>query len=69
VDAFTSAFSDFSSSELGLGLAAFFDGVNDDSLSPPNNLLIGTVEALTNESVSSSSLPWGSMFPQPSETL
>jgi hypothetical protein len=52
--AFTTAFTDFSSNELGNGLAAFFSGVNDDALSAPNNLLIGTVDLLTNQAVSGS---------------
>src|ERR1700733_9618197 len=52
--AFTTALTDFSSNELGNGLAAFFSGVNDDALSAPNNLLIGTVDLLTNQAVSGS---------------
>lgn len=55
--AFTTALTDFSSHDLGNGLAAFFTGVNDDALSAPNNLLIGTVELLTNESVNGA-IPW-----------
>jgi hypothetical protein len=51
---FTTAFTDFSSNDLALGLAALFDGSNDDGLNAPNDLLIGTVEVLTNESVGSS---------------
>ena len=54
---FTTALTDFSSNDLGNGLAAFFIGVNDDALSAPNNLLIGTVELLTNESVTGA-VPW-----------
>jgi hypothetical protein len=45
------AVTEFGSNEPVLGLASFFDTVNDDSLSAPDNLLIGTVQALTNESV------------------
>jgi hypothetical protein len=45
----TTAFSDLSSGQLAAGLAAFFAGVDDDALSAPNNLLIGTVSAATNE--------------------
>jgi hypothetical protein len=55
--AFTTALTDFSSDDLGNGLSAFFTGVNDDALSAPNNLLIGTVELLTNESVNGA-IPW-----------
>jgi hypothetical protein len=54
--AFTTALTDFSSSDFGPGLAALFSGINDDALSAPNNLLIGTVDLLTNESVSGSTL-------------
>jgi hypothetical protein len=49
---FNSAYADFGSSELAPGLASFLDGVNDDVLSAPENLLIGTAEVLDNESVS-----------------
>jgi hypothetical protein len=45
---FDTAVTEFGSNEEFLGLASLFDAVNDDSLSPPDNLLIGTVEALTN---------------------
>lgn len=48
---FNSAYSDFGSSELGPGFASFLDGVNDDLLAAPQNLLVGTVEVLDNESV------------------
>ena len=48
---FTTAFSDFSSGDLGPGLAALFDGIDDDVLAAPNNLVIGTVEALTGEGI------------------
>jgi hypothetical protein len=60
--AFTTAFTDFSSSDLASGLAQLIDGSNDDALSAPDNLLIGTIELLTNESVSSS-IPWGFTLP------
>jgi len=33
------------------------NGINDDSLSAPNNLLIGTVDLLTNTGVTNS-IPW-----------
>jgi hypothetical protein len=49
---FNSAYADFGSSELAPGLASFLDGVNDDLLSAPENLLIGTAEALDNEAIS-----------------
>jgi hypothetical protein len=55
--AFTTAFTDFSSNDLALGLAALINGSNDDALSAPDNLLIGTTELLTNESVTGS-IPW-----------
>jgi hypothetical protein len=42
------AVTEFGSNETVPGLASFFDAVNDDSLSAPDNLLIGTVQALTN---------------------
>jgi hypothetical protein len=51
---FATAFTDFSSNDLAQGLAALFDGSNDDGLNAPNDLLIGTVEVLTNESVGGS---------------
>jgi hypothetical protein len=51
--AFTTAATDFGSNELVPGLAAFFDGVNDDSLSVSDNLLGGTVEAFSNEPITS----------------
>jgi hypothetical protein len=55
--AFTTAFSDFGSSEVNDGLAALVNGANDDLVSSGENLFIGTVEALTNETVTAS-LPW-----------
>jgi hypothetical protein len=45
----TTAFSDFSSGDFATGLASLFDGVDDDVLAAPDNLLIGTVEALEGE--------------------
>jgi hypothetical protein len=51
---FTTAFADFSSNNVAAGLAALFSGIDDDSLMAPNNVLIGTVEALTNEPVTGS---------------
>lgn len=37
---FTSAFTDFGSGAFVPGLAEFFDGVNEDSLAAPDNLLL-----------------------------
>jgi hypothetical protein len=55
--AFSTAAADFASSNLPAGLAAFADGVDDDLLSAPNNLLVGTIESLTNEPIDNS-VPW-----------
>jgi hypothetical protein len=52
--AFTTAASEFGINQFPTGLAALFDGVDDDSLSVTNNIAVGTVEALTNEPVASS---------------
>jgi hypothetical protein len=52
--AFTDAFADFSSNDVAAGLAALFSGIDDDSLSVPNNLLVGAVEALTSEPITGS---------------
>ena len=52
--AFGDAATDFGSGDVSGGLVALLDGVNDDVLSAPDNLLIGTVEALTNESITPS---------------
>jgi hypothetical protein len=49
--ALTTAFTDFSSSDLASGLAALFSWTNDDGLNAPNDLLVGTVAVLTNESL------------------
>lgn len=59
---FSTAFADFGSNELTPGLTALFDGVDNDALSAPNNLLVGSVEALTNEAVTGSQ-PWGLLVP------
>jgi hypothetical protein len=48
---FTAAISDFGSNNLSGGLIELLDGADDDLLSAPNNLLVGSLEALTNESV------------------
>jgi hypothetical protein len=47
--AFTTASTDFSGAEFAPGLASLFDGLDDDSVLAPENALIGTVEALTNQ--------------------
>jgi hypothetical protein len=47
--AFSSAASDFGSNLLTPGVAAFFDGVDNDLLAAPNTLLAGTIEGLANE--------------------
>jgi hypothetical protein len=60
--AFTTADTDFSSAEFAPGLAALINGSDDDGLSAPDNLLIGTVELLTNESVTGS-IPWTFQVP------
>jgi hypothetical protein len=52
--AFTAALTDFSSSDFAGGLADLFEGVDDDTLAAPDNLFIGTVEVLTNETVDGS---------------
>jgi hypothetical protein len=51
---FSAALSAFSSSDVDEGLAYFFSGVDDDFLSAPDNLSVGTIELLTNEPVTSS---------------
>jgi hypothetical protein len=63
-DAFAVASSDFTGGDVADGLAAFYAGVDDDLLSVPNNLLQGSVEALTGQPVDSS-LSWD--FPVPAE--
>jgi hypothetical protein len=45
----TAAFSDFSSGDFVPGLTSLFQGVDDELLAAPDNLLIGTVEALAGE--------------------
>lgn len=51
--AFTLANGYFGESELVPGLTAFFNGTNDDTLSAPQSLLLGTIEASANESITS----------------
>jgi hypothetical protein len=45
------AATDFSSSDVSNGLAALIDGLDDEFVSPPEQLYIGTVEVLTNSPV------------------
>jgi hypothetical protein len=51
---FTASFADFGSGGFVSGLAEFFDGVDQDSLAAPDNLLLGTVEALEGDPITSS---------------
>jgi hypothetical protein len=46
---FTTASTDFSSAEFAPGLAALFDGADDDAVVAPENFLIGSGDLLTNE--------------------
>ena len=48
---FSTAFTDFGSSNPADGLAALLSGVDDDFIAAPDSLYIGTVELATNESV------------------
>jgi hypothetical protein len=61
-EAFTLAETDFGSNELAAGLASLFNAIDDDTLSPPDNLIAGTVEALNNESVNGAT-SWGFTVP------
>jgi hypothetical protein len=45
------AFSDFSGGDFATGLTSLFQGVDDEVLAAPDNLLIGTVEALEGEGI------------------
>ena len=45
--AFGDAFTDFGSSDVNDGLAAFFSGLDDDVVGAPDNVFVGTVDALT----------------------
>jgi hypothetical protein len=49
---FNSALSNLEAGQLGPGFASFLDGVNNDLLAAPQNLVAGTAEVLDNESVS-----------------
>jgi hypothetical protein len=51
---FTTAFTDFGSSDVNDGLAALFSGVDDDFVGAPNNLLLGTAELAANDPVTGS---------------
>ena len=53
-EAFELANSDFASGDVADGLAAFYGGIDDDLLSVPNNLLQGSLAALTGEPIDSS---------------
>ncbi len=55
--AFSDASSAFASAEPGAGLTYVLAGFDDDAVSTTNNLLTGTVEALTGESITGS-LTW-----------
>jgi hypothetical protein len=49
---FTTAFADFDNNEFAPGLNAFFSGVDADTLTAPNNVAFGTVEALQGQTLS-----------------
>jgi hypothetical protein len=51
---FTAAFTDFGSGAFLPGLAELYNGMNDDSLAPLDNLLLGTVEAAEGDPITSS---------------
>ena len=51
---FTAALTDFGSGDYVSGLAAFFDGVDQDSVAAPDNLVLGAVEALEGDPITSS---------------
>ena len=51
---FTRAFTDFGSGDFVSGLANTFDGVDQDSVAATDNLLLGTVEALEGDPITSS---------------
>jgi hypothetical protein len=50
---FTAALTDFGGGGFVPGLAALFGGVNEDSLAVPDNLLLGAVEALEGDPITS----------------
>jgi hypothetical protein len=49
---YAAAFSDFSGADVGQGLAALLNGIDNDFVGAPEMLTLGTVEALENESIS-----------------
>ena len=51
---FAKAFTDFGSGYFVAGLANTFDGVDQDSVAATNNLLLGTVQALEGDPITSS---------------
>jgi hypothetical protein len=50
--AFGDAATDFGGGDVTDGLAAYLQGVDDDFVAAPDNVLLGTVEALSNEPIS-----------------
>jgi hypothetical protein len=50
---FATALTDFSSANVPAGLTLFLDGADTDLLGAPENLVLGTVDVLTNQSVAS----------------
>ena len=50
---FTSAFTDFGSGDFVGGLAYTFDGIDQDSVAATDNLLLGGVEALEGDPITS----------------
>ena len=51
---FTDAFNDFAHGDFVPGLADSFNGMDQDSLAPTDNLLLGTVEALQGDPITTS---------------
>jgi hypothetical protein len=60
--AFATAYTDFSSDQLVPGLAQFLSGIDDDTLSPANTLLVGTAEVLQGDPINSTT-DWGFFIP------
>jgi hypothetical protein len=50
---FTASFADFGSGAFVPGVAEFFDGMDQDSVAATDNLLLGTVEALEGDPITS----------------
>lgn len=50
-----SASADFSAGELVPGVAAYFDGINDELLGAPDNIIVGSVAVLAGEPLDSAS--------------